>query len=174
MNSDTSQSPDQGNLLQVATEISDMTTSSSKLETAEIREEQLISLLEERLSINRKKRKVGEVVVRKQIETRIVPVSVRWEKLIVEQIGDETKQLTEINLGQGEITGIEIKDLSVSDRGYVVSGEFFSLKAASDILAAIALQAKTGCNKVQIQLVVEDSQTKEICQNMFDRSASKQ
>ncbi|NJP18920.1 MAG: DUF2382 domain-containing protein [Hydrococcus sp. CRU_1_1] len=41
--------------------------------------EKIISLLEERLLIDRTKRKVGEIVVRKKVETRMVQVPVKWE-----------------------------------------------------------------------------------------------
>jgi len=43
---------------------------------------------------------VGEVIVRKVIETRMVEVQVpvRHEKLIVEQVSPERKQLAEIDL----------------------------------------------------------------------------
>ena len=139
----------------------------------ELEKEALIRLLEERLLVDRVKRKVGEIIVRKQVETRIVEVPVKWEKLIIEQIGAETKQLAEINLGEGEVTGIELKHLLVSDEGYVVSGDFVSLKAASDLLEAIALQKQNGHKKVRIELIVEDRDKQAIYQKMFDRCTGK-
>ena len=45
--------------------------------TPEVLEDELIRLLGERLVIDRSKRKVGEVIVRKEIETRMVQVPVR-------------------------------------------------------------------------------------------------
>jgi len=75
-------------------------------QTSEIVEEDMIRLLEEKLVVNRSKQKVGEVVVRKEIETRVVEVPVRREKLIVEQVGEEPKQLAEIDLGKGKVTGV--------------------------------------------------------------------
>lgn len=50
--------------------------------------------------IDSHKRKVGEVIVRKEIETRIIEVPVRREKLIVEQISPTFKQLAVVDLGQ--------------------------------------------------------------------------
>lgn len=70
----------------------------------------VIRLLGERLVVDRSKRKVGEVIVRKEIETRIIQVPVRYEKLIIEQVSPERKQLVEINLGQAEVTGIELAE----------------------------------------------------------------
>ena len=59
-----------------------------------------------------KQRKVGEVIVRKEIETRMVQIEVpvRYEKLIVEQVSPEHKQLAEIDLGQEVVTGIELSE----------------------------------------------------------------
>jgi len=69
---------------------------------SEILSEELIRLLGERVVVDRSKHKVGEVIVRKVIETRMVQVQVpvRHEKLIVEQVSPERKQLAEIDLGQ--------------------------------------------------------------------------
>jgi stress response protein YsnF len=57
----------------------------------EVREEQIIRLLAERLVVNQNKRKVGDVTIRKEVETRMIQVPVRREKLIVEQISPEYK-----------------------------------------------------------------------------------
>jgi stress response protein YsnF len=62
--------------------------------------EETVRLLEERLIVGRQKRKVGEVIVRKAVETRMVEVPVRWERLIVEQVSPERKQLASIDLHQ--------------------------------------------------------------------------
>ena len=79
-------------------------------ETPEVFSEEIIRLLGERVVVERSKRKVGEVIVRKEIETRMVQVEipVRREKLIVEQVSPERKKLAEIDLGQEEITVSEL------------------------------------------------------------------
>lgn len=69
---------------------------------SEVVQEQVIPLREERLIVDQKKRKVGEVVVRKEIETEIIEVPVQREKLIVEQVGAEPKQLAEIDLTEDQ------------------------------------------------------------------------
>lgn len=139
----------------------------------EIAEEEIVRLLEERLVVNRNKRKVGEVIVRKEVETRIVEVPVQREKLIIEQVGEETKQLAEIDLGQGEVTGVELINRATSvirtDNGYTVTGEFLSPKAASNLLEAIALQKPHGCTKVRVELVVDTPELQDAYQKMFDR-----
>jgi PRC-barrel domain len=62
--------------------------------------EEVIPLLAERVVVDRHKRKVGEVVVRKVIETEIVEVVVRREKLIVEQVSPNYQELAVIDLGE--------------------------------------------------------------------------
>lgn len=139
-----------------------------------IKEEILIPLLEEKLLVDRIKQRVGEVVVRKKVETRMIQVPVRWEKLIIEQIGSPNKQLAEINLGQGKTTGIELqKQLASYNEGYAVSAEFISPKAARDFLEAIALQKQHGCSKVKIEIIVSDREKQIMYEEMFDRCSSK-
>jgi stress response protein YsnF len=151
-----------------------------EMEEPEVVEEELVRLLEERLIVNRSKRKVGEVVVRKEIETRIVEVPVQREILIVEQVGAETKRLAEIDLGQGEVTGVELAQIASLDsrhetevpnshNGFTVTGEFLSPKAASNLLEAIAFQGKHGCSKVRVELVVDNPELQDTYQKMFDR-----
>ncbi|MEQ9233972.1 DUF2382 domain-containing protein [Coleofasciculus sp. E2-BRE-01] len=138
-------------------------------QTSEIVEEDMIRLLEEKLVVNRSKQKVGEVVVRKEIETRVVEVPVRREKLIVEQVGEEPKQLAEIDLGKGKVTGVADSVETSLPTTTTVNGEFVSPKAASDLLAAIALQDNHGCVNVRVELVVDNPELQKTYQQMFDR-----
>jgi len=73
-------------------------------------QEATLQLLEERVVVDRSKRKIGEVIVRKEVETYMVQVPVRRERLIVEQVSPESKQLASIDLAQGELTGIEFSN----------------------------------------------------------------
>lgn len=145
----------------------------------DVTEEQIIRLLEERLVVESSKRKVGEVIVRKVIETRMIQVPVRRERLIVEQISPEHKQLAEIDLGQEEISGIdltEVEGLEAThfDSGLTVSGEFSSPKTASLLLNAIALEQNHGCNQVRVTIGVEDESHKKKYQEWFDRCSKGQ
>ena len=145
----------------------------------EASEEQIIRLLEERLVVESSKRKVGEVIVRKVIETRMVQVPVRREKLIVEQISPEHKQLAEIDLGQEEIDGIDltqVERLEVThfDSALTVSGEFSSPKTASLLLNAIALELNHGCKLVRVTIAVEDESHQKKYQEWFDRCSKSQ
>ena len=125
---------------------------------------EVIRLLEERLVINRSKRKVGEVIVRKEIETRMVQVPIQWEKLIVEQVGDDPKVLAEIDLGEGNITGIDLKEIKSDRQEPTVKAEFTSVQKASKILNSIASQPRHGCVKVRIEIVLENKQLEETYQ----------
>lgn len=145
----------------------------------EATEEQIIRLLEERLVVESSKRKVGEVIVRKEIETRMIQVPVRREKLIVEQISPEHKQLAEIDLGQEEISGIELTEVERLEvqhfgSGLMVSGEFSSPKTASLLLNAIALEQNHGCNQVRVTIAVEDESHQKKYQEWFDRCSKGQ
>lgn len=139
----------------------------SKEPNSEIVAEKTISLLEEKLLVNRNKRKVGEVIVRKKIETRMVEVPVRREVLIVEQIGEENKQLAEIDIGKGEITGVELAHLSRERSDRIIKAEFLSPGSASDFLKAIALTENHGCVKVNIELTVNNREKLETYQKML-------
>lgn len=141
---------------------------------SELEEEKIIKLLEERLVVNSNKQKIGDVIVRKVIETRMVEVPVRREILIVEQVSPENKLLAEIDLSLGEISGIELSNAVNSevvslDSGLTVSGIFSSPKIASLLLNAIALEQNHGCQEVQVSIVVEDQQHQQKYQEWFDR-----
>ena len=157
----------------------------------EVLEEEMIRLLGERVVVERSKRKVGEVIVRKEIETRMVQVPVRRERLIVEQVSPERKQLAEIDLGQEEVTGIYLTEGELAaidmpeninpdpktaslDNQLTVRGEFNSPKIASLLLNAIALERRHGCKKVRVEIVVEDAERQKTYQQWVDRCADSQ
>jgi len=62
-------------------------------------EEEIIRLLGERLVVDRGKRKIGEVIVRRNRNSDDTSSSTARE-MIVEQVSPERKQLAEINLGE--------------------------------------------------------------------------
>ena len=154
----------------VMSNLTDADRTDENLETEEdeenfdIVDQEVIRLLEERLVINRSKRKVGEVIVRKEIETRMVQVPIQWEKLIVEQVGDDPKVLAEIDLGEGNITGIDLTEIKSDRQEPTVKAEFTSVQKASKILNSIASQPRHGCVKVRLELVLEDKQLEDTYQ----------
>jgi hypothetical protein len=142
----------------------------------QIVEEKTINLLEERLVVNSSKKKIGEVVVRKQIETRMVQVPIRREKLIVEQVSPEHQKLVEIDLGERDISDIalaEAEKWEIVDYpgGLSVSGEFSSPKIASLLLNAISLERHHGCQQVRVAILVEDESHQQQYQEWFNRCA---
>lgn len=148
------------------------TTETTNIDVSE--EDRIIKLLEERLVVNNHHQKIGDVIVRKVIETRIVEVPVRREKLIVEQVSPENKQLAEIDLASEEISGIELTqgeraELLNINGGLKVSGVFSSPKIASLLLNAIALEKNHGCQQVQVTIVVENQQSQQKYQEWFNR-----
>lgn len=137
-------------------------------EDLDIVDQEVIRLLEERLVINRSKRKVGEVIVRKEIETRMVQVPIQREKLIFEQVGDDPKVLAEIDLGEGQITGIDLNEIKVEPSEPTVIAEFTSVQKASKILNSIASQPRHGCVKVRLEIVLENKELQETYQKWID------
>ncbi len=149
-------------------------------EIGEKTEEEIIRLLSERLIVNRKKRKIGDVIVRKEIETRMVQVPVQYEKLVIEQVSPENKLLAEFALSQGEISGIELSQLEkhehevdIHDDNLTVSGDFNSPKIASLLLNAIALERNHGCQKVRVTIVVENEEYQKKYEEWFERTSIK-
>ncbi|MBD2131163.1 DUF2382 domain-containing protein [Sphaerospermopsis sp. FACHB-1094] len=151
-----------------------MQSISLRVDTKDTKEEKIIPLLEERLFVDHNKQKVGEVIVRKEIETEMIQVPVRREKLIVEQVSPQHQQLAEIDLSHGEIPGIELINEEISkdsslDRGLTVSGEFISPKIASLLLNAIAQEKDHGCQQVKITISVENQSQQQKYQEWFNR-----
>ncbi len=162
----------------VMSNLTDADRTNENLETEEdeenfdIVDREVIRLLEERLVINRSKRKVGEVIVRKEIETRMVQVPIQREKLIVEQVGDEPKVLAEIDLGEGSITGIDLTEIKSVSQEPTVKAEFTSVQKASKILNSIASQPRHGCVKVRLELVLENKQLEDTYQKWIAENHS--
>jgi hypothetical protein len=143
-------------------------------EDAEENKEKIVRLLEEKLVVNHNIQKVGEVIVRKEIETRMVQVPVRSEKLIVEQVSPSHKQLAEINLSSEELSNIVLKEVdgakvSSFAGDLTVTGDFDSPKIASLLLNAIALENNHGCQRVRVSIVCKDDSHTQKYQEWFDR-----
>ncbi len=120
----------------------------------EILAQESVNLLEERLIVENKIFKKGEVVVRKVVETRIIEVPVRNEKLIVEQVYPEYKQLAEINLEIEENTQTStIKSVSHLNNKSSISSNFGSIDSAMQYLETISL--KDQYKKVKIEITIQ-------------------
>jgi Domain of unknown function (DUF2382) len=152
--------------------------------------ETVISLLEERLVVDLTRRKVGDIVVRKEIETQFVRVQVpiRREKLIVEQVSPEYKLIAQIDLGTEHVDTAAIThsldrefgstangDRSIGvelvggrDRQTIQSGNY-SPKVASDLLAELASLPAGDWENIQIEIVLKNSDRQANYQAVLDR-----
>lgn len=139
--------------------------------STDVVEEEVIRLIEERLVVNHQKRKIGEVIVRKEIETRMVEVPVQYEKLIVEQVGSEPKIIAEVDLVQRQNVATTSNDIALnqSSTNNTVKGEFISPKTASLLLDAIAKQKHHDCQSVRVEIVLGSSENQQTYQEWFDR-----
>jgi hypothetical protein len=113
---------------------------------------QIINLLQERLIVDRQRRKIGEVIVRKEIETRIVEVPVRREKLVVEQISPERKQLVSLDLGL--TTDDSVRLIERVNFPKTASYEFDSPEAAREFLQTLNTQSQLNSYQIRIDLTL--------------------
>jgi Domain of unknown function (DUF2382) len=152
--------------------------------------DEVFSLLEERLIVNLSKRKSGEIVIRKEIETQTIQVQVpvRREKLIVEQVSPEYKLLAHIDLGASPLADLAMEQAIdgvpssvgngtaatptpiVERRTHpTVSGQIDSLTAASNLLNEIANLPAADWETVRIEIVLKDAKHQDSYQSLFDR-----
>ncbi|MBD2019841.1 DUF2382 domain-containing protein [Leptolyngbya sp. FACHB-36] len=112
-----------------------------------------IPLLEERIVADYTRRKIGEVIVRKVVETRMVQVPIRYEKLIVEQINPEHKQLVELDLSNSD-SDVE---LAGEMNSAIVQAEFSSPRVASQVLYELGKTLQHQCKRVRVEIELEDA-----------------
>lgn len=134
-------------------------------------QEVVIPLMDERVVVDWRRRKVGEVVVRKEVETRVVEVPIRREKLIVEQVSPSHQQLAVVELGPAQVTESEVSAAMGATQSPSVSGQFTSIKAAIQFLAAIAAEPNPGVRNVQINVALQDTALQATYQRWLDRYA---
>lgn len=128
-----------------------------------------IALLEEKLQVSRRKQKVGEVIVRKQVETRIIKVPIRREKLIIERIGKNPEQLTEVIVGQEKVNGFNYEDFNNTDGLHITKSHFIELGTAQEILNAIAQLSSVANTKVRLEIVTNCSEHQITHQDICER-----
>jgi hypothetical protein len=118
-------------------------------------EEQNIRLLEERVVVNRYRRKVGEVIIRKVVETQMIEVPVRLEKLVVEQISPERRQLACVNLNPELLANIALPQDTQNPQHLAINETFIDAETADRILEEIVENPIYRAAKVKI--VFEDA-----------------
>lgn len=157
--------------------------------------EEVFSLLAERLRVDLTRRKIGEIVVRKEIATQILQVQlpVRREKLIVEQVSPEYQLLAEIDLDptnsadlallqqHGFATAVNHDLSSVNSPAdgpnhriqpqdpTMVYGEIYSPQAASDLLTELADLPAQDWKIVRIEIVLKDAKHQAVYQALVNR-----
>ena len=139
-----------------------------KIETRVLNEHQ-ISLLEEKLVVKRQKYKVGEVVVRKVVETRMIHLPIRREKLVIEKAGTANEYLTEVDLGEGQVNGVKFSQLSNANDIYLSRSNFVSVESAKQLLAAINEHSDRPSVKVRLEIVSDSSDSQTAYQQVCDR-----
>jgi len=127
-----------------------------------------LTLLEEKLVVKRSKRKVGEVIVRKKIETRMIHLPIRREKLIVEKSGTNPELITEVDLGTNTVNGIGFDELGNTEDIYQVHSQFVSLQTAQELLTKIVNSNSQGNIKVRLELISNNSQDQQTYQDICD------
>jgi hypothetical protein len=133
---------------------------SSVSDNLETTGETSINLFAERLVVQLNQRKVGEVVVRKQVETQIIEVPVRCERLIVEQVSPVYRQLVEIAPEELSVIGVSHPTAADWSEHPTVSGFFATPEAASQFLSAIAGLSYNGCGQIELRITLRDSKLK--------------
>lgn len=131
-------------------------------------ESQNISLLEEKLVVKRQKRKLGEVVVRKEVETRMLHIPIRREKLIVEKIGTTTEHLTEVNLRSEEVNGVKIDELGDAKNIYQAQTNFVSLSKAQELLDKIIKSSTRGNTKIRLEIISDNCESQQTYLDLCD------
>lgn len=127
-----------------------------------------ISLLEEKLVVKRSRHKVGEVVVRKIVETQTMHIPIRREKLIVEKIGVSNEQLTEIDLGSEKVNGIKFNELGNTNDIYQSQSEFVSLDKIQEFLTEITKHSDKSNLKIRLEVITDNPETQQVFSTIFE------
>ncbi len=131
-----------------------------------------IPLLEEKLQVSRSKRKIGEVIIRKQVETRMIKVPIRREKLIVERIGKNPERLTEVVITEEKVNGFKYQELKDNDSLHITKSSFLAPQTAQKLLEAIAHLSSTANTKVRLEIVTNCSEHQIEHQDICERYIS--
>ena len=142
---------------------------SKDLEQKRVVENHSISLLEEKLLVNRNKKKIGEVVIRKETETKMVHIPVRCEKLIIEKAGVTTEHLAEVNLSEEEVNGVKFSEFDNVNDIYQVQSEFVSLEEVKALLAKMTANSTQNNTKVRLEIITDSSESQQVYQRMLEQ-----
>lgn len=125
----------------------------------EAQESTHLELVEEQLVVNRQRVKVGEVSIRRVVETEMVQVPIQREKLVIERVGESTDPI-EVNLNETRINGAEgykrslQADTSHAMQPISARGTFVTIGQVLECLGTMAKLPDPRCDKVQIEMVL--------------------
>jgi len=137
-----------------------MTLSDERQGDAALPEVYQISLLEEKLQVARRQKKLGEIVIRKQVETRIVRLPIRREKLIVERIGANPEKLAEVIVNEETVNGFKYDELGQDNNLSQNQSQFVSLSTAKELLLALSELPSSTQTKVRLEIVSNNPEDK--------------
>lgn len=150
---------------------SDYVKENNNVQNSDLSELDTIKLLEEKLKVTRRREKVGEVVIRKEIETRAIKVPVRREKLIVERIGKNPELLTEVVISEENVNGFEYSQFDETDTLQTIRSDFLDVQTAKSLLEAVSKLSATDNVKIRLQIVTTSSENQMQYQDLCDRAS---
>ena len=132
-----------------------------------------IQLLEERLVVNRRRVKVGEVSVRRVVETEVIEVPIRREKLVVEKIG-EGEPIVEVKLGEPRLLGNAIaadpgSGIESNTHDLTAIGNLGTIRDAINFLEA-AKTLDDHCEKIRIYIFLKQKTGLKATVHQFETS----
>lgn len=128
-----------------------------------------ITLLEEKLRVNRSKHKIGEVIIRKEIETHMIQVPIQREKLIIERVGENSEKLTEVVIKEETVNGFNRQELQNADNLYITKSHYLKLETARQLLESVADLDSANNTKICLAIVTTSSEHQIEHQNICDR-----
>ncbi|PSN15562.1 hypothetical protein C7293_06835 [filamentous cyanobacterium CCT1] len=138
-----------------------------------------IQLVEERLVVNRRRVKVGEVSVRRVVETEVIEVPIRREKLVVEKIG-EGEPIVEVKLGEPRLLGNALSFDSGAGAGFssgiessthdlTAIGNLSTIRDAVNFLEA-AKTLDDHCEKIRVYIFLKQKTGLKATVHQFESS----
>jgi hypothetical protein len=133
----------------------------------EAQESTHLELVEEQLVVNRQRVKVGEVSIRRVVETEMVQVPIQHEKLVIERVGESTDPI-EVNLNETRLRGTQLNGTDGGTESYERSlqagssemqsisarGTFATIGQVLQCLDTMAKLPDPRCDKVRVEMIL--------------------
>ena len=128
-----------------------------------------MTLLEEKLQVTRSKQKVGELIIRKKVETSMIQVPVQREKLIVERIGKNPKKLAEVVIKEEKVNGFTHEELENTDSLHITTSTYLKPQIAQELLQSVADLSSAKNTKIRLEIISTCSKHQIEQQDVCDR-----